>query len=87
MKSDAVEEIARLKQQPGKDMAIFGSADLASPLIQNGLIDEYRIFINPIVLGEGSPLFKGIKSRLPLKLLDSKVFKNGLVLLVYQPVN
>jgi dihydrofolate reductase len=85
VKSDVVEEIARLKAQPGKDLLIFGSAELASPLIQNGLIDEFRIFINPIVLGQGTPLFKGIKNRLPLKLVDSKIFMNGLVLLVYQP--
>ncbi len=83
--TDAVAEIARLKTQPGQDLLIFGSADLASTLIQNGLIDEYRIFINPIVLGDGAPLFKGIKNRLPLKLVDSKIFQNGLVLLVYQP--
>ncbi len=86
VKSDAVREIAQLRAQPGKDLLIFGSADLASPLIQNGLIDEYRIFINPIVLGQGTPLFKNIKTRLPLKLVDSKIFRNGLVLLVYQPV-
>ncbi len=86
VKGDAVQEIARLKSQPGKDLLIFGSADLASPLIQNGLVDEYRIFVNPIILGQGAPLFKGIKNRLPLKLVDSRIFKNGLVLLVYQPV-
>ncbi len=85
VKNDVVGEVAMLKQQPGKDLLIFGSADLASPLIQNNLIDEYRIFINPIVLGEGAPLFKGLKNRLPLKLVDSRIFKNGLVLLVYQP--
>ncbi len=85
VKGDAVEEIARLKSQPGKDLLIFGSADLASPLIQNSLVDEYRIFINPIVLGQGTPLFQGLKNRLPLKLVDSKIFNNGLVLLVYQP--
>ncbi len=85
VKGDAVEEISRLKSQPGKDLLIFGSADLASTLIQHGLVDEYRIFVNPILLGQGTPLFKGLKSRLPLRLVDSKVFKNGLVLLVYQP--
>lgn len=85
VKSDAAIEIARLKSQPGKDMAIFGSADLASDLIRKGYVDEYRIFINPVVLGQGSPLFKGLEGRLHLKLVDSKVYKTGLVLLVYQP--
>ena len=84
---DAAVEIARLRSQPGKDMAIFGSADLASELIQKNLIDEYRIFINPVVLGQGSPLFKGLQGRLHLKLVDSKIYKNGLVLLVYRPAN
>ena len=85
VKGDVAEEIARLKSQPGKDMAIFGSADLASGLIQRDMIDEYRIFINPVVLGQGNPLFKGLQGRLHLKLVDSKIFKTGLVLLVYQP--
>ena len=87
VKTDVAEEIARLKSQPGKDMAIFGSADLASGLIQRDMIDEYRIFINPVVLGQGNPLFKGLQGRLHLKLVDSKIFKTGLVLLVYQPAN
>ncbi len=86
VKSDAAQEIARLKQQPGKDIAIFGSADLAAELIKNDLIDEYRIFINPVVLGQGQPLFQGLKNRLHLKLVNSKVFNTGLVLLIYQPV-
>lgn len=85
VKDHAAEEVARLKRQPGKDMAIFGSANLAVTLMQNDLIDEYRIFVNPVILGGGMPLFQGITKRMSLKLLQTKVFKSGLVLLEYQP--
>ncbi|PKO14344.1 MAG: riboflavin biosynthesis protein RibD [Chloroflexi bacterium HGW-Chloroflexi-10] len=82
---DTVEEITRLKQLPGKDMAIFGSANLAKTLIENNLIDEYQIFVNPVVLGGGRSLFEGIKTKLTFNLQGTKIFKNGLVLLTYQP--
>ncbi len=85
VKGDIGEEIAKLKQQPGKDMVIFGSGGIVSTLAQLGLIDEYRIFVNPIVLGSGKPLFKGIKNRINLKHLETKTFHNGVVLLCYQP--
>jgi dihydrofolate reductase len=84
-KGDAAQEVARLKQLPGKDMVIFGSADLAVDLIDQDLIDEFKIFINPVVLGDGHPLFKDIKKPLELHLVNTRVFNNGLVLLVYQP--
>jgi dihydrofolate reductase len=79
------EEIAKLKQQPGKDLLLFGSADLASTLTQLGLIDEYRIMVNPVVLGRGTPLFKAVKDKLRLKLVNARTFGNGNVLLSYQP--
>jgi dihydrofolate reductase len=84
VKGDPIEAVKKLKEQPGRDLAIFGSSDLAVTLIPSGLIDEYRIFINPIVLGAGKPLFKGIHKRLNLKLMSSRVFHSGLVLLNYQ---
>ena len=86
VKENAVEEVAKLKQQPGKDLAIFGSSDLALALIQKDLIDEFRIFVNPVVLGGGKSLFNGIKGRLNLKLIKTKTFRSGNVLLYYQPV-
>ncbi len=76
-------EISNLKQQPGKDMAIFGSANLAASLIPAGLIDEFRIIVNPVVLGKGTPLFQGVNDKLNLKLLRTKTFHNGNVLLYY----
>ncbi len=82
---DAAEEVSRLKQQPGKDLFVFGSADLAASLAQHGLIDEYRIMVNPVVLGSGAPLFQDIHAPLKLKLIKTRTFGNGNVLLTYQP--
>jgi dihydrofolate reductase len=83
-KGNAAEKVRQMKQQPGKDMAIFGSSDLAVSL-GTGLVDEYRIFIAPIFLGGGKTLLHGLKERLPLRLTQSRTFKSGLVLLSYQP--
>ena len=85
VKDHIAEEITRLKSQPGKDLAIFGSSNLCVSLIQMGLIDEFRIMVNPVVLGSGQPLFKGMKEKLNLKLTSAKTFRNGNVLLCYQP--
>ena len=85
VKENVVQEISRLKQLPGKEIAIFGSSDLAVSLIPHGLIDEVRVMVNPVVLGKGKPLFKGIREKLNLKLLKTKVFESGNVLLYYQP--
>jgi dihydrofolate reductase len=85
VKTDAAAEISRLKQLPGGDQYVFGSANLARTLIQNGLVDEYRLIVNPVVLGSGLPLFQGVKDPLHLKLANSRTFRNGNVLLYYQP--
>jgi dihydrofolate reductase len=74
--------VARLKRENAKDIFLFGSADLAASLIPHGLIDEFRIAVNPILLGGGSPLFKP-GERLKLKLLDAKTHSTGIVLLRY----
>ena len=87
IKENIADEILKLKRQPGKDLFVFGSADLASTLTNLGLIDEYRIIVNPVVLGNGKPLFKGIKDKLHLKLVNTKTFRSGNVLLYYQPAN
>ena len=73
-----------LKQQPGKNLMIFGSPRLTYTLMQLGLIDEYLINVNPVVLGSGIPLFKDIKEKIHLKLLNSKTFNSGVVSLHYQ---
>jgi len=84
VKSDAIAEISKLKQLPGKDMVILGSASLASFLLQQGLIDEYRVILNPVLLGSGRPLFQDVKQRLRLKLSRTKLFGSGVVVLYYQ---
>jgi dihydrofolate reductase len=85
VKENIGEEVRRLKAQPGKDIFIFGSSDLSLTLIQNNLIDEFRILVNPVVLGKGTPLFKGLQEKLYLHLLKTRTFRNGTVLLCYQP--
>lgn len=76
-------EVARLKQEPGRDLIIFGSSNLAASFVDHGLLDEARIMINPVVLGRGKPLFAGINDRLKLKLLKTRSFRSGNVLLYY----
>ena len=85
IKDHIAEEILKLKQQPGKDIALFGSANLMSTLMQMDLIDEHRIMVNPVILGDGNPLFKKTKDRQNLKLIRTRTFRSGNVLLCYQP--
>lgn len=82
---NAEEEVAKLRQQPGKDLFIFGSANLSSTLMRHGLIDEYRLGLNPLILVGGSPLFKTGPDRVKLKLLEARPLKSGVVILRYQP--
>jgi dihydrofolate reductase len=86
IKENVKEEILRLKHQPGKDLVLFGGANIASALLRLGLIDEYRIILNPVILSNGNPFFKDIRDKLSLKLLGTKAFDCGNVLLYYQPV-
>lgn len=85
IKDNFVEEIQKLKKQSGKDMIILGSSDLAVTFIKHGLIDEFRVMVNPLVLGDGKSLFRGMKGKLDLKLIKTRTFKNGNVLLYYEP--
>jgi dihydrofolate reductase len=85
VKGDAVAEVAKLKQQPGKDIYVFGSADFSATLQRHGLIDEYRIGVNPVILGKGIPLFKESEARLKLELIHSRTLKSGVVIMHYEP--
>jgi dihydrofolate reductase len=85
VKENAAAEMSRLKRQPGKDIFIFGSANLSSTFMRAGLIDEFRICLTPHVLGEGSPLFKPSPVRMKMKLMKSTTLKSGCVILTYQP--
>jgi dihydrofolate reductase len=78
------DEILKLKQQPGKNMMIFGSGSIVKQLTHLGLIDEYHLMVNPVILGKGKPFFNDIKDRITLKLVNAKTFSNGIVLLQYQ---
>jgi dihydrofolate reductase len=86
VKDNMIETVKKLKSEPGKDMTVLGSGTIVTQLAEAGLIDEYEFMIDPVALGEGVPVFKGMKSKLDLKLVSSKVFKSGIVLLTYQPV-
>ena len=77
--------VAKLKRETAKDIYLFGSADLASTLIAHRLIDEFRIAVAPVLLGEGTPLFKQSSDRHKLKLLDAKPLSVGAVILSYVP--
>ena len=87
VKGDLVGEIRRMKQEPGEGMVILGSGSLVSQLAQHGLIDEYQIVVEPVALGQGRTMFEGIKKRLPLKLIKTRAFGNGNVLLCYEPMS
>lgn len=84
IRDNIAEEISKLKHQPGKNLVIFGSPGLAQTFMQLDLIDEYRLTVNPVVLGSGKPLFRDIKDRTNLKLLETKPFNSGVVGLHYE---
>src|SRR5690606_30539477 len=80
---DIGEAIRRLKAEDGRNIYVFGSADLLSTLIAEGLVDEYRICIAPVLLGTGTPLFKPADGKTSLKLIEAKALANGGVLMRY----
>jgi dihydrofolate reductase len=82
VKGDAVKEIIRLKAEPGGDLSV-GGADLAATCIRHGLIDEYLLYVNPVVLGGGKPMFPAAL-KLPLELKESRTFGSGVVRLHYR---
>jgi dihydrofolate reductase len=83
IKDRLADEISKLKKQSGQDLGIFGSANLVSTLMQMHLIDEHRVMVNPVILGTGTPLFK-TKDKFNLRLLRTRAFGNGNVLLCYE---
>jgi dihydrofolate reductase len=85
VRENAPDEVRTLKAETKKDLFVFGSADLSATLIRHGLFDEYRIGINPIVLGGGNPLFKEMPDRLRLTLTESRTLRSGVVILHYKP--
>jgi dihydrofolate reductase len=83
VKGNLSEEVAKLKRQSGKDMVLYGGVRIAQSFVQLGLVDEYQLFVHPVALGNGKPLFNDIKDRINLKLVNAKTYKNGVVLLDY----
>ena len=84
IKDNVVEEIAKLKQQDGKDIAVHGSATLVQTLIQHDLVDRYRLLVYPVVLGTGKRLFHE-GSTATLKLVESRPLGGGVVAFIYEP--
>lgn len=83
IRDNIAEEVNELKKGPGKYMAV-GGGEIASTFIHLGLIDEYRVYLRPIILGKGKHMFRSLTKNLALKFMDSKVFGSGVVLLRYQ---
>jgi dihydrofolate reductase len=84
VKENVAEEIQKLKAEEGKEIAIFGSSNLCAYLLDEGLIDEVRLIYNPVVLGNGMPIFKGTQKPVTLDLFKSRTFGNGNVLHYYR---
>ena len=84
IKGNVAEELTRLKQQPGKDIGITGSGTLVRSLLRDGLLDELRLLVHPIVVGRGKRLFDGEGDQVPLKLVESKTFSTGVVYVTYR---
>ncbi|MFA7419217.1 MAG: dihydrofolate reductase family protein [Melioribacteraceae bacterium] len=84
-KGDLTEEVNRLKKQNGKSIIVYGGASFVSSLIQNNLIDEYHLFINPTAIGKGMTIFNGLENNLNLKLIKSTPFDCGIVVNQFEP--
>ena len=80
------EEIIKMKQEPGRDMVIYGSASIVQTLTNLGLIDQYQLLVFPVVLGSGKPLFQDILHKVKLSLANTKRHPSGVVELTYQPI-
>jgi dihydrofolate reductase len=85
MKGEMIDNIRELKQSDGPGLTVLGSGSIVNQFADAGLIDEFQMLIHPIALNQGTPILGDIKNNLELKLVNSKIFESGNVLLVYQP--
>ena len=85
IKANVAEEVSKLKEQPGQDILMYGSADLMHTLMQHDLIDEYRLWVHPVVVGSGERLFREEGATKALRLVNATTFSSGVVVLSYQP--
>jgi dihydrofolate reductase len=83
VKGNIAEEVNKLKEQPGKYMSV-GGAEIAATFMQLGLIDEYWLYIHPVVLGRGKPMFRPLPNKINLQLVETRTFGSGVVLLKYE---
>lgn len=84
--TDIAGKVAEIKAQGGKDIWLYGGAQLIKTFIDLKLVDVYRIAVHPIALGDGKPLFEDLKERVKLKLIKTNVFRSGVVQLIYEPI-
>ncbi|MFE7083526.1 dihydrofolate reductase family protein [Priestia megaterium] len=82
--NNILEEVNKLKNKPGKDIWLYGGASLITTFINLELVDEFRLSVHPLILGEGKPMFIDINQRLNLKMVDTKMFSSGVVQLIYR---
>ncbi|MDB5149893.1 MAG: dihydrofolate reductase [Mucilaginibacter sp.] len=87
LKGNLKQAIESLKRQHGRDILTYGSISVVKRLADVNLIDEYQLWVHPVILGNGRPLFTGLKNNISLKLISQKVFSSGVVLMVYQSDN
>jgi dihydrofolate reductase len=85
IKGDIQQKVAKLKQQPGKNIIVYGSGRLVSSLIN--LVDEFQLWLHPVAIGKGKPLFKGLQEQLKMDLIKVKRFDSGVIVLYYQTKN
>jgi dihydrofolate reductase len=85
IKGDVADELRRLKHEPGKDISITGSATLVRSLLRDGILDELRLLVHPIVVGSGKRLFQDVGDRVPLRLAAAKTLTTGVLYLTYVP--
>jgi dihydrofolate reductase len=86
-RGDLAEEITALKREPGKDMLAWGGAEFAQSLSRLGLVDEYRLVLQPVALGQGLPLFKDLAVPVRLDLIEAQIYATGAALHVYLPAS
>ena len=85
VRDNPVDEVKKLKKENGNDLTVLGSGTIVTQLAENNLIDTYMLMVDPVVLGEGTSIFHGIRKQPDLKLMDTRKFNSGVVLLTYQP--
>lgn len=84
IKGDLASEVRKIKNEPGKDIWLYGGSSLTTSFIEHGLVDEMALAVHPILLGAGKPLFQHITHRIPLQLISSEAYPSGLVMLSYK---